>query len=67
MMIFQGVMCTWERVASGERKWYRSNETYWMNVPVLHVSRIQKSHFAAVHDVRFFSIKLRMIFLIDIT
>ncbi|KAM3721441.1 WD repeat-containing protein [Dirofilaria immitis] len=47
----KGVLCTWERVNSGEKKWYKSNEVHWMNVSILHMSRIRKSHFAAIHDI----------------
>ncbi|EFO23218.1 hypothetical protein LOAG_05263 [Loa loa] len=47
----KGILCTWERVKSDEKKWYKSSEVHWMNVPILHISRIQKSHFAAIHNI----------------
>ncbi|CAG9537771.1 unnamed protein product [Cercopithifilaria johnstoni] len=47
----KGVLCTWERVKSDEKKWYKSSEIHWMDVPILYISRIQKSHFAAIHDI----------------
>lgn len=50
---FKGVLCTWERLKSNEKKWFKSAEVHWMDVPILHMSRIQKSHFAAIHDVSF--------------
>uniref|UniRef100_A0A0R3S029 WD_REPEATS_REGION domain-containing protein n=1 Tax=Elaeophora elaphi TaxID=1147741 RepID=A0A0R3S029_9BILA len=47
----KGILCTWERVKSDEKKWYKSSEIHWMDVAILHMSRIQKSHFAAIHDI----------------
>ncbi|VDN35805.1 unnamed protein product [Gongylonema pulchrum] len=47
----KGVICTWER--NEKKKWYKSNEIHWMNVPILHLSGVRKSHFASIHDVRF--------------
>uniref|UniRef100_A0A915PZM9 Anaphase-promoting complex subunit 4 WD40 domain-containing protein n=1 Tax=Setaria digitata TaxID=48799 RepID=A0A915PZM9_9BILA len=45
----KGVLCTWEKIQ--EKKWYKSNEIHWMGVPILHMSRIRKLHFAAIHDI----------------
>ncbi|VDM20234.1 unnamed protein product [Wuchereria bancrofti] len=47
----KGILCTWERMKNDEKKWYKSNEVHWMDVPILHISRIQKSHFAAIHNI----------------
>lgn len=59
--LFQGVLRTWERVESDEKKWYKSSEVHWMDVPILHMSRIRKSHFAAIHDVSFFFLLERVL------
>ncbi|VDK71942.1 unnamed protein product [Onchocerca ochengi] len=47
----KGILCTWERIKNDEKKWYKSNEVHWMDVPILHMSRIRNSHFAAIHDI----------------
>uniref|UniRef100_A0A0N5CK79 WD_REPEATS_REGION domain-containing protein n=1 Tax=Thelazia callipaeda TaxID=103827 RepID=A0A0N5CK79_THECL len=47
----KGVMVKWERVEGDERKWCKGDSIHWMDVPVLHVSKIRQSHFAAVHSI----------------
>ncbi|KAL3998317.1 hypothetical protein ACH3XW_14570 [Acanthocheilonema viteae] len=47
----KGILCIWERMENDEKKWCKFSEVHWMGVPILHMSRIQKSHFATIHDI----------------